>query len=58
MKHKSQRTAERWQHIAWGEPTSVSEAGVTPGYMLSLLRSWPMLMTQRAGRAHWQVESR
>ncbi len=25
------RTAERWQHIAWGEPTSYSEAGVTPG---------------------------
>jgi hypothetical protein len=27
----SRVTAKRWQRVAWGEPTSDSEAGVTPG---------------------------
>ena len=31
MKLVLHRTAERWQHLAWGEPTSDSEASVTPG---------------------------
>ncbi len=28
---KKRKAAKRWQVIAWGEPTSVSEAGGTPG---------------------------
>ncbi len=33
------RTAERWRHLAWGEPTSDSEAGVTPGKRSGKTRS-------------------
>ena len=37
---------------------SLRRADLTPGYMLSLLRSWPMVVTKRNVHAHRAVKSR